>query len=108
MRYYRYFITETGRYVWTEWNNTVTNNDFDANNDEYLAALKQQWDNLSITDDFTKPGYAQIWTSGPHVMALYYKHSNGIFGWAIICSYVMPKPIFARITNGTWGNAYYL
>lgn len=85
-------------------NELNTDLDDDASNDRYTKMLMNRWSDMPSTIFDTK----QIVISGPHVIALYSKHDVETYGWALLMSYELYKPIYCVMRNGVWVVTKYL
>lgn len=86
--------------------NGKLSNGIDASDNAYVDRLKKMWSDLPET----MFGNTYIPDIGPHVIVLYYKHSSGEYGWAIILSYVsaLSRPIYCNLENNVWNKSIYI
>ena len=91
---------------WLNELNGKLSNGIDASDNAYVDRLKKMWSDLPET----MFGNTYIPDIGPHVIVLYYKHSSGEYGWAIILSYVsaLSRPIYCNLENNVWNKSIYI
>lgn len=69
-----------------------------------LQNLKKKWAELptgNLLETYVLDGI----NTGSYVSVLYYKHGSLEYGWALLLSYIFPRPVYITFKAGVWDDA---